>query len=382
MTLILENYDGSQNARVARLWNFQCRPFEAVFKLRISLGNTEFRIPEMDLEIISRRQLSETIVQEICAFLDSHDTSHPFQFPQWMPPAATEIWFVLARVNSKLAAFASCGLQRPAGTRVPVKALVINRGPVCDDFEKFREVLTQLAPIAKARKLIYIDAAPERVISDDEKSLFPAPWSPTGAERVSLRLDVTRSEDEIFAGFRKVARYEIRRAERAGIQVATASSDKDSERFLNLYFRLAKRKGFAADSPESVGAILKWLRAEPERGGLFLAWHQDVAVGGVVTVRASQRCWYVWGASEERRDFSAGHVLQWHAIRWAKSQGCTEYDFGGYTPGAKSGPAWFKEGFGGKVMRLQPTHRLVLRDTQYRMLNLARSLKGKLQRVT
>ena len=336
---------------------------------------------KMDLEIISRRQVSEKTVHEICAFLDSQDTSHPFQFPQWMPPSANEIWFVLARVNSKLAAFASCGLQRPAGTRVPVKALVINRGPVCDDFEKCREVLTELAQIAKAQKLIYIDAAPERLVNDDEKSFFPAAWSPIDAERVSLRLDVTRSEDEIFAGFRKVARYEVRRAERAGIQVTTASGEEDLERFLNLYLRLAKRKGFAADSPEFVRAIFNWLRVEPERGGLLLARREDVTVGGAVMVRAAQRCWYVWGASEESRNFSAGHLLQWHAIRWAKSQGCAEYDFGGYTPGAKSGPAWFKEGFGGKVVHLVPTRRLVLRETQYRMLNLATSAKRSLQRA-
>jgi CelD/BcsL family acetyltransferase involved in cellulose biosynthesis len=340
---------------------------------------------KMDLELIPAKQLSRMTRDEICAFLDRQDTSHPFQFPQWMGSDSgspgSETWCALGRVNSTLMAFASCGVQRPAGTRVPLKALVINRGPVCDDLERWRKTLDELARIATDRKLIYIDAAPERVVSDPGTTLFPSPWSPIGVERVSLRLDLTRPEEEIFAGFRKVARYEIRRAERAGVRAAKASSDEEATKFLDLYLRLAKRKGFASDSPEFVRAILKWLQAEPERGGLFLVWHEDVPIGGAVAVRAGRRCWYVWGASQECRNFSAGHLLQWHAIRWAKSQRCTEYDFGGYTPGAKSGPAWFKEGFGGKMVRLVATHRTVLREAQYRMLNLATSLKGKLQRA-
>ena len=338
----------------------------------------------MNLQIIPPRQLSAETEQEICAFLDSQDTSHPFQFPQWMESNSrspqSETWYALGRLNSTLTSFASCGVQRPAGPRVPAKALVINRGPVCDDLDRWRETLDELARIARDRRLIYVDAAPERVLSDPGTSLFPAPWSPIVAARVSLRLDLARNEDEIFAAFRKVARYEVRRAERAGVHATKASSEEEARKFLDLYLRLAKRKAFAADSPEFVRVILKWLQAEAERGVLFLAWHEDVPIGGAVVVRAGRRCWYVWGASEEHRNFSAGHLLQWQAIRWAKSQGCAEYDFGGYTPGAKSGPAWFKKGFGGTTLRFVPTHRLVLRQAQYRILNMATSLKGKLQR--
>lgn len=338
----------------------------------------------MNLEIIPGKQLSATNREEICAFLDRQDTSHPFQFPQWMGAnsgSPSDTLCALGRVHSTLTSFASCGVQRPAGNRVPAKALVINRGPVCDDLENWRKTLDELARIASDRRLIYIDAAPERAVSDSGMPLFPAPWSPIGVERVSLRLDLTRNEDEIFAGFRKVARYEVRRAERAGVHATKASGEEEARRFLDLYLRLAKRKGFAADSPEFVRAILNWLQSEPDRGGLFLAWHEDVPIGGAVVVRAGRRCSYVWGASEECRNFSAGHSLQWNAIRWAKSQGCTGYDFGGYTSGAKSGPAWFKEGFGGTVVRLVPTHRLVLRQAQYRMLHIATSLKRKLPRA-
>lgn len=336
----------------------------------------------MDPEVIAIEKLSATVRAEICAFLDSQDTAHPFQFPQWTEaggiggPSLCCLW----RNANALAAYASGGVQRPAGTRVPLRALVINRGPVCDDVERWPETLDGLVRIAKVQKFIYVDAAPERLISDSSGVFFSTAWKSLGGERASLRLDLTPGEDEIFVGFRKVTRYEVRRAEKAGIRLATASAKEDSERFLDLYLRVAKRKGFAADAPEFVREILKWLQAEPGRGRLFLAWHQDVAAAGAVVVRAGRRCWYVWGASEQSRNFSAGHLLQWNAIQWAKAQGCTEYDFGGYTPGAESGPAWFKEGFGGKVVRLVPTHRLVLRQAQYRLLQVASSARRKLRK--
>ena len=81
--------------------------------------------------------------------------------------------------------------------------------------------------------------------------------------------------------------------------------------------------------------------------------------------RSGHRCWYVWGATDREKQLAVGHLLQWNALLWAKSHGCTEYDFGGYTPGATSGPAWFKEGFGGTVVHLVSAHRRVIEPKRY-----------------
>ena len=49
------------------------------------------------------------------------------------------------------------------------------------------------------------------------------------------------------------------------------------------------------------------------------------------------------------------HLLQWEAMRWAKAQGCTTYDWWG-APDVleESDPMWgvyrFKEGFGGEFV--------------------------------
>ena len=134
--------------------------------------------------------------------------------------------------------------------------------------------------------------------------------------------------------------------------------------------RLAARKGFAADSPDDLRTAIRWLITARARGALLLARFQNQICGGAVIGRSGRRCWYVWGAAEKHEHFNVGHILQWKALQWAKLHGCIEYDFGGYTPGATSGPAWFKEGFGGTVVRFVRPRRRVIRRGYYRALNL------------
>jgi peptidoglycan pentaglycine glycine transferase (the first glycine) len=323
----------------------------------------------MALECFTPKNLSPTLTQEIVHFLDSQSTSHPFQFPQW---ADSSTRFALLRQSNRILWFASCGTQFPLGTRLAgFRAFTINRGPVCDDREIWQSGLNDLVEHARDNGLVYLDAAPDW-LQGTEPNALPAfkDWKRLGAGRVSLRLDLTKTPAELLARFRKNTRYEVHRAERAALVIGPATEQGYIEDFLSLYARLAERKGFSADSPHHLRGILSWLISEPSRGALLLARNGTSVAGGAVIVRSGKCCWYVWGASDRYDQFSVGHALQWHALLWAKSNGCTEYDFGGYTPGATSGPAWFKEGFGGRVVDFVPAQRYVLRRRPYMLFRI------------
>ena len=314
----------------------------------------------MSLEFFTSKDLPSAIEQETVRFLDSQTGSHPFQFPQW---ADSGTRFALLRQAGRICWFANCGTQFPLGSRLKgFRALTINRGPVCDDLSLWRSGLSHLVEEMRQEGLVYVDCAPDWLQMAPKPALeFESNWKALSAGRVSLRLDLTKTSDELLAQFRKNTRYEVRRAERANLTVAPATGPAEMEEFLSLYLRLAGRKGFSADSPDHLRTILRWIIAEPSRGALLLARDSDGTAGGAVIVRSGKRCWYVWGANDKREHVSAGHSLQWHALLWAQSQGCTEYDFGGYTPGATSGPAWFKEGFAGETVHFVPAHRYVFR---------------------
>jgi len=320
----------------------------------------------MALESFLTDALSPTLSREVEDFLDSQDTSHPFQFPQWADPGTR---VVLHREEGKIRWAGTFGVHSPFGRKLPwIRAAVANRGPVCDDHRIWAEATEELSQTFAAEKISFIDVSPDWIQpAENESPKFAndAQWERLKTQRSSLRLDLTANEDEIFANFRKNSRYEVRRAERLGVTVSAASSDEEIDQFWRMYHALAARKNFLEDASERMQRQIRWLINSESRGALLLARTGNVVRGGAVIGRAGRRCWYLWGATDAEHEMNVGHIIQWNALRWAKSHGCTEYDFGGYTPGATSGPAWFKAGFGGRVVHFVAPMRRVLRPGRY-----------------
>ncbi|MGB8985904.1 MAG: GNAT family N-acetyltransferase [Candidatus Sulfotelmatobacter sp.] len=330
----------------------------------------------MPLELYASKDLSQPLLCEITEFLDSQETSHLFQFPQWNAGGAK---FALLREGGAIRWFGTFGTHSPLGSSLLglslpwMRAVIANRGPVCDDNRLWPTATEEFIKQMRLEGMTYCEVIPDWVQtteSNAEKNLRDSGWQGLGEERSSLRLDLTKSDDEIFANFRKNSRYEIRRAERLGVSVVPASADVQIEEFLTLHARVAVRKGFLAEAPEDLRGAIRWLIGADSRGALLLAKAENQVYGGAVIGRAGKRCWYVWGAAEKHEQFNVGHILQWRALLWAKSHGCREYDFGGYTPGATSGPAWFKAGFGGTVVRFVRPHRKIIRRGYYRSFEL------------
>ncbi len=337
----------------------------------------------MGFAFIDKRSLSPALENEICAFLDSQDSSHPFQLPGW--------WLVdkghcaVLRDRGHICWFAMCGVSYPSSRVLRgIRALTISHGPVCDEAHWMTEGLHYLAEYCRSHSLAYLDVAAECVGPAAEALrhiVSRNSWQTLNPIQTSLRLDLRTQSDELFGGFRKSTRYEIRRAEREGVLSRPASNEGEIEDFLKILYRMAANKLFSPGPPNHLRHVLKWLLHDSGRGALLLAYHDGVLLGGTAVVRVGGRCWYVWGARDEVAVLNVGHLLQWQAIQWAKAQGCTEYDFGGYREGSDSGPALFKKGFGGRVVHFPPASRYIVDAPLCRIANVisaARRLPAKL----
>ena len=316
------------------------------------------------------------LASEIAKFLDSQHTSHPFQFAEWAGDGA---YIALYRREGILRWFAQCGAFYPAGRVLrPIRALHINRGPICDDLEIMEVGLQRLIEGAKREGFARIDIVPEWSGDFSESAatmLTRNGWKTLGTTRQSLRLDLDQTLDDIFASFRKATRYEIRRSERHDLEIRMAGNDKEREDWLQLYNEMATDKKFPADDLRHLRRILGWLGTDPARGGLLLAYNESRLLGGIVLVRSGARCWYLLGATAKDEKFSAGHLLQWHGLQWAKQNRCREYDFGGYREGTSSGPAFFKRGFCNNVVTFLPASRYVVSASRQRTLELITRLR-------
>jgi hypothetical protein len=324
------------------------------------------------------------LLREIVNFLDAEDTSHPFQFPQWARSESggfsTGTCFCTYKEHDRIKWFARCSTLHPLGRwALALKALVLTRGPVCRDESTSRSALEALVRYSNSEGFVFIEASPEVIPAKNPAAVdafAQSGWRPLVGSRASLRLNLNRSEDEIIAGFRKATRYEVNRAARVGVVVEEAQSDVELSEFLRVYGEMSIRKGFHADRIQHVLQIIRWISNEPRRGVLLVAKHRNQILGGAVIVRSGSRCWYVWGATQKYETASAGHILQWNALLWAKKQGCTEYDFGGYTENAIAGPALFKKGFGGEVVHFMDCQRMIVNNKRDRILHFLSSLRG------
>lgn len=322
-------------------------------------------------EFLKTNRHSTGLASEVAKFMDSQQHSHPFQFAEWAGEGA---FLALYRRDGILRWFAQCGAFYPAGRALrPIRALNVNRGPVCDDLEIMEVGLQRLIEVAKRRGFARIDIIPEwrgDFSEDAGKMLARNGWKTVGPIRKSLRLDLERALDDILANFRKATRYEIRRSERLDLEIRMARNDEEREGWLQLYTEMANDKKFPAEDLDHLRGVLRWLGTDAARGGLLLAHKESKLLGGIVLVRSGHCCWYLLGATAKEEKFSAGHLLQWHGLQWAQQNGCREYDFGGYSEGTTSGPAFFKRGFCNNVVNFPPLNRYVVSASRQRTSEL------------
>jgi hypothetical protein len=167
----------------------------------------------MPLELYAGKDLSQPLLGEITEFLDSQETSHLFQFPQWNAGGAR---FALLREGGAIRWFGTFGTHSPLGSSVPwMRAVVANRGPVCDDKRLWKTATEEFIAHMRLEGMTYCEVFPDWVQTPDSNAknhLRDSGWQGLGEERSSLRLDLriaTMQSLRTFARTR-VTKYDAR----------------------------------------------------------------------------------------------------------------------------------------------------------------------------
>ncbi len=220
-----------------------------------------------------------------------------------------------------------------------------SRGPIAnyDNEELLRFLFDRLREEGKKHGAILLKIDPAiRVERQDvverlkRIGFIPAPDAQGGfggtQPRCVMPLNIGRSEEELLASFHQKWRYNIRLAERKGVQVKTDCVRDDVKTFYQILRETAERDGFRVRDLSYFEKM--WDELTP-RGlaKLFLASYQGEPIAGAFNLLIGDKCWYLYGASSnQHRNVMPNHLVQWTAIRWAKSQGCRVYDFRGVAP--------------------------------------------------
>ncbi len=181
----------------------------------------------------------------------------------------------------------------------------------------------------------------------------------------SLRLDLAKNEDELFAGLRREFQEKSLRWARRGVQVRRGTQD-DVAHLARLHAATAQHHGFTPIRMEYIATLYRQL-APAGHAELFVGEIEGrplcakllTGCGGVLTGRLT-------GMDRDRQTYRLGvpAAVVWEAIKWAKANGYRWFDFGGIREIAASiiddqqshlseltGSELFKVGFGGTVFR-------------------------------
>jgi lipid II:glycine glycyltransferase (peptidoglycan interpeptide bridge formation enzyme) len=183
--------------------------------------------------------------------------------------------------------------------------------------------------------------------------LYPAP--PVQPVRTIL-LDLAPDEATLLAHMKEKWRYNLRLAERKGVKVREARTREDVHAWYALMQTTSERDHFGIHTLDYY--LRAWHTFAPRRQArLFLAEYGGQVLAGIFVALFARQGIYLFGASgDEHRNLMPNYLLQWEAIRWAKQQGATRYDFGGIAATDNendplAGIYRFKRGWGGKVVR-------------------------------
>jgi lipid II:glycine glycyltransferase (peptidoglycan interpeptide bridge formation enzyme) len=206
--------------------------------------------------------------------------------------------------------------------------------------------------------------------------------SPLGSvqPRRTIVVDIASDEDAILAAMKQKTRYNVRLAERKGVTVREAT-EADLPAFHALMAATGERDAFGVHAPAYYEAAYR-LFAPRGWARLLLAEVEEESVAAVMVFALPPRSWYFYGASSDtHREKMPTYLLQWEAMRWAKSLGCTTYDLYG-VPDQDEGTLedqftqrgdglWgvyrFKRGFGGKLVRSVGAWDRVYAPLRYRL---------------
>ncbi len=256
-----------------------------------------------------------------------------------------------------------------------VSILYAPKGPLLDwSNESLRNrVFDDLQTFAKKQGAIFLKIDPDIVLgrgveSGNSDQVITSEMKRRGwvesQEQIQFKntviIDLSESEENLLARMKQKTRYNIRLAEKKGVSIREGKLD-DLENLYRMYAETSVRDGFVIRDENYYMTVWKIFMQsavsnQPSAVPL-IAEVDNEPVAAIFLFMFAGRAYYVYGMSRNaHREKMPTYLLQWEAMKVAKSNRCMTYDLWG-APDMfdESDSMWgvyrFKEGLGGEVIR-------------------------------
>lgn len=253
----------------------------------------------------------------------------------------------------------------------------IPKGPGVAAVDQLQAILPKLRLFARAHGVFAVKIEPElpRDQSPALSDLGLIKVRPVQPNFSTVTIDLTPSIDDIMARLNQKGRHAIKRAERDGVTVQQVpASDEHCWQMYQLLAETARGSFTIRDYGYYKSFWQRYVNAG--QGQFFFAYDGERLVATAFAIVYGHKSTYKDGASvRERTVYGASHLLQWHVIKWAKSQGAHIHDLCGAPPSDQIknpdhphyGIGRFKTSFNKQVTDYVGAYDLIVKPLQYRI---------------
>lgn len=206
--------------------------------------------------------------------------------------------------------------------------------------------------------------------------------------KYNFLIDLTKSEDDLLAGMHPKTRYNIKVAQKKGVEVYESVEESDFEIYLKLYFETTRRQKYFGHTPHYHRLAWKILK-EAGMARLLIAKFQKKPLVAWMLFNFNDTLYYPYGgSSDEHREVMASNLVAWEAIRLGCKMGLKTLDlWGALAPDADPKDPWhgfhrFKAGYGPRHVEYIGSYDLVLKPALYEVLSFADRARWVILRAT
>lgn len=263
----------------------------------------------------------------------------------------------------------------------------VPRGPFGDS-AAFAPFLEHLKNHVRMRGAFLLKIEPDWLRGDERDAQLRFARLTNSTETIqppaTIHIDLTADLETLLARMKPKWRYNIRLAEKKGVQVR-AGGLGDIDAFHQLLQVTGERDHFAIHSAAYYRTAFELLSVR-DNVRLFIAEYAQQPLAMIFVSAFAQEAIYLYGASSNlERQRMPNHALHWAAMQWAKARGCTRYDLWGIPEtisnnednNLPSSLYQFKQGFGGEIVHYTGAWDFVSSPSRHQLYKLARKYRKR-----
>lgn len=191
--------------------------------------------------------------------------------------------------------------------------------PICADADSFRRLYQQALAYAKSQRWRHIECRGGLPLFDN---------APPSISFLGHRLDLRRTETELFARCEGSVRRAVRKAEQSGLTIEFSRDLEAVRAFYGLLCMTRKRHGVPPQPFEFFANIHRHVLVQGQ-GWVVLARLRERAVAGAIFFDHYKTATYKFGASDVAyQHLRANNLVMWESIRHYAREGFENLEFG------------------------------------------------------